>query len=149
LRRALRFPLPPPLPVSANFANNILALAASGAKIIVDDIIYYAETAYQDGPIAQAINQVTANGAIYFSAAGNDGDNGFESSFTASGVLGSFGESLAKLTTGGSPQFLPITVPGHATVTVVLQWNQPAASVSGAVNSQSDVDLFLTIPRGP
>lgn len=127
----------------ANFANNILALASSGAKIIVDDVIYFAETAYQDGVIAQAIDQVTASGVAYFSAAGNNANKAFEASFVDSGVAGSFGESLATLTTGAKPQFLSMTVPGGRTVTIVLQWNQPAASVSGAVGSQSDVDLFV------
>src|ERR1051326_7872178 len=127
----------------ANFANNIIALANAGAKIIVDDILYFGETAYQDDVVAQAIDQVTANGAVYFSAAGNNANKGFESSFVASGVLGPFGESLAQLTTGGTSQFLPMTVPGHRQVTIVLEWNQPAASVSGSVNTQSDVDLFV------
>jgi len=67
----------------ASFASNIVALANAGARVIVDDVFYYAETAYQDGPIAQAINQVTANGAVYFSAAGNDANLGFEASHRA------------------------------------------------------------------
>jgi hypothetical protein len=127
----------------ANFANSIVALAQAGAKVIVDDVLYFAETAFQDGPIAQAIDQVTANGAVYFSAAGNDADNGFEAAFVASGVTGPFGESLANLTTGGNSQFLPVTIPRGATVYFVLEWNQPAQSVSGGAGTQSDVDLFL------
>ena len=127
----------------ANFANNIIALANAGAKIIVDDVSYFAETAFQDGPIAQAIDQVTANGVMYFSSAGNNGDNGFEVPFIASGVIGPFDESMAQLTTGATSQFLSVTIPKGATVRFVLQWDQPAQSVSGGAGSLSDVDLFL------
>jgi Ca2+-binding RTX toxin-like protein len=127
----------------ANFANNIVALFNAGARVIADDVIYFDETAYQDGPIAQAINQVVANGAVYFSAAANDGHNGFEAAFTPSGWTGFDSEPLAALTTGPKPYFLPITIPHNATVTLVLEWNQPAASVSPGNGSQSDVDLFL------
>ena len=48
----------------ANFANNILALAAAGAKVIVDDVIYFAETAFQDGPVAQADLEAAAAGVV-------------------------------------------------------------------------------------
>lgn len=54
------------------FAANIKALANGGAKVIVDDVGYPGEPFFQDGPIAQAINEVTSAGVSYFSAAGND-----------------------------------------------------------------------------
>jgi hypothetical protein len=34
----------------AGFANNILALQAAGASVIVDDVIFFAEPMFQDGP---------------------------------------------------------------------------------------------------
>jgi len=52
----------------ANFANNILALANAGARVIVDDVSYFAEPMFQDGVIAQAVNQVVASGAVWISA---------------------------------------------------------------------------------
>ncbi|MGQ0621211.1 MAG: S8 family serine peptidase [Panacagrimonas sp.] len=58
----------------AEFAQNILDLAADGCNIIVDDIIYLNESPFQDGPIAQAVNTVTGNGVLYFSSAGNEGN---------------------------------------------------------------------------
>lgn len=54
------------------FAKNIEKLAAGGAKTIVDDVGYFEEPMFQDGPIAAAINKVTALGDTYLSAAGND-----------------------------------------------------------------------------
>ncbi len=58
----------------AQFAQNILDLAAAGCDIIVDDIIYLDESPFQDGPVAQAVNTVTAAGVLYFSSAGNEGN---------------------------------------------------------------------------
>ena len=40
--------------------------------MIVDDVSYFEEPFFQDGPVAVAVNEVTAAGATYFSAAGND-----------------------------------------------------------------------------
>ena len=47
-------------------------LVQAGADIIVDDILYFAESPFQDGPIAQAVIDVTNDGALYFSSAGNE-----------------------------------------------------------------------------
>jgi hypothetical protein len=64
-----------------NFANNIRALAGFPgapnavpgfkADVIVDDIIYLAEPFFQDGIVAQAVDEVAAAGVSYFSSAGN------------------------------------------------------------------------------
>ncbi|MGZ4718530.1 MAG: S8 family serine peptidase, partial [Acidimicrobiales bacterium] len=54
------------------FADNIRALAAAGAKVIVDDVSYYDEPMYQDGDIARAVDDVTAQGVTYYSSAGNE-----------------------------------------------------------------------------
>lgn len=64
-----------------NFANNIRALAGFPdapnavpgfkADIIVDDIIYLNEPFFQDGIVAQAVDEVAAKGISYFSSAGN------------------------------------------------------------------------------
>jgi hypothetical protein len=54
------------------FADEIYHLRVEDdADIIVDDVVYLAEPFFQDGPVAVAVNDVVANGAVYFSAAGN------------------------------------------------------------------------------
>jgi hypothetical protein len=58
---------------AATFAQNIRGLAAAGCKVIADDILYFCESPFQDGIIAQAVNSVCADGVPYFSAAGNSG----------------------------------------------------------------------------
>lgn len=64
-----------------NFADNIRSLAGLpdspravagfNADVIVDDIIYLAEPFFQDGIVAQAVDEVAAAGVAYFSSAGN------------------------------------------------------------------------------
>ena len=64
------------------FADNIRSLAGlpSGslsrrnfkADVVVDDVVYLDEPMFQDGIIAQAVDEVAANGVAYFSAAGNE-----------------------------------------------------------------------------
>lgn len=55
-----------------DFADQIRALhSEAGADIIVDDIFYFADPFFQDGPITQGINDATAAGATYFTLAGN------------------------------------------------------------------------------
>src|SRR5262249_62113079 len=70
----------------ASFAKNIRDLRAAGCDIIVDDIGYFVESPFHDGQpanlvsttkgalITQAVNDVIASGALYFSAAGNEGN---------------------------------------------------------------------------
>jgi hypothetical protein len=55
------------------FADNIRALRSqAGANVIVDDIGYFTEPFFQDGPVDAAINDVVSQGALYTTAAGND-----------------------------------------------------------------------------
>ena len=56
------------------FAENVEALCDAGADTIVDDVVFFAEPAFQDGPIGQAINSVVSRGCIYFLSAGNNGN---------------------------------------------------------------------------
>ena len=57
----------------AAFAANIRALAASGCRVIVDDVGYFREPVFQDGVVAQAVADVVASGVHYYSSAGNSG----------------------------------------------------------------------------
>ena len=59
----------------ASFAANIRALRTTGhCTIIVDDVAYFDESPFQDTQVAQAVNEVTAAGVLYFSSAGNSGN---------------------------------------------------------------------------
>jgi hypothetical protein len=94
----------------AAFAANILALKnVYGCDIIVDDVTYLNEGAFQDGVIAQAVNTVKATGALYFSSAGNSGRKDAGTSGTWEG---DFVNSGCGLTVGGLP-FPYENVPMH------------------------------------
>ena len=54
------------------FAANIGSLASAGARVIADDVAYFDEPFFQDGPVAVAVNEAAAAGVSYFSAVGND-----------------------------------------------------------------------------
>ena len=53
-----------------DFAD-IIELADAGSDVIVDDVRFFAEPLFLDGPIAQAVEIVSALGVPYFSSAGN------------------------------------------------------------------------------
>jgi cysteine-rich repeat protein len=118
-------------------AANIQALRDAGCDVIVDDIGYFDEPVFQDGTIAQAVNTVTAGGALYFSAAGNggnkdDGTSGtWEGDFLDSGTTRN-GEAVHSF--GSATSNLIIADPGPK---IVLQWSDAFGE------SDNDYDLFL------
>lgn len=69
----------------AGFAQNILDLRTAGCDVIVDDVGYITEPIFQDGIIAQAVDQAVASGAVYFAAAGNSGNKAHDTSGTWEG----------------------------------------------------------------
>lgn len=130
----------------ASFAENIRALRfQAGCDVIVDDVLYYNEHPFQDGPIARSVDAVTADGALYFSAAGNqgnvlDGTSGnYEGDFTASGrSVAKFAGDAHDFDPGPGVQVLePISPQSAANKVVTLFW----ADALGA--SANDYDLYL------
>src|SRR5204863_1024274 len=55
-----------------DFATQITALRTAGATVITDDITYFAEPFYQDGPIAVAANNARAAGVFMVTMAFNN-----------------------------------------------------------------------------
>jgi len=107
-----------------NFANNIAALGAAGCNIILDDVTYYDEPMFQEGVISQAIDNVVAGGALYFTAAGNNASNAYQASWS----------SL-------TPQ--SVTIGPQSDIIFDLQWNEPLDDVT------SSLDLTATGALAP
>lgn len=130
----------------ADFAQGIRDLADAGSDVIVDDIIYFAEPMFQDGIIAQAVDEVAARGVPYFSSAGNRSEQSYEDSFRDSGVAGAYGGTLHDWDPGPGVQLCQLfTLQAGQTFIPALQWDEPFASTSPASpGSSSDVDLYLT-----
>ena len=130
-----------------DFAQGILELADAGADIIVDDVVYFNEPFFQDGVVAQAVDQVVAEGVSYFSSAGNSGRKSYESEFRPSGEifdLGSFQlEAHDFDPTSEVDLFQEISVPQGGQVSFSFQWDDPFFSAGGGSGAQNDIDIFL------
>jgi hypothetical protein len=142
------------------FAENIGKLASAGADVIVDDVAWFEEPFFQDGPIAVAVNEVANEGVTYLSAAGNDNLFDAEGNEIASWEAPAFRDS------GGCPEAIEnlsgfngthcmdfdpgpgldetfgITVQSGETLTLDLQWAEPWNGVG------SDLDAFILSGAG-
>ncbi|HAJ58224.1 MAG TPA: hypothetical protein DCP31_02245 [Cyanobacteria bacterium UBA8543] len=128
----------------AVFANNIRALGQAGCHIILDDVGLPLEPAFQDGIVAQAINDVTASGALYFSSANNGGNKNkgrsgvWEGNFVNGGSVGYGRGGTVHRFTDQPSQFNGIVNPLTATSTrTVLQWSDPFNQPT------NDYDLYV------
>ena len=130
----------------ARFAANIEALCEAGAHIIVDDIGYRREAVFQDGIVAQGVNAAVADGCIYFSAAGNDGNMDsmtsgvWEGNFVAGDYV-PFGDraGMSHIFDGRSGATANQII-GPFLGTVCLKWSDSYG------DSLSDYDLYLIHP---
>lgn len=126
----------------AQFAQNILDLAAAGCDIIVDDALYFSEGVFQDGVVAQAVETFFSQGGIYITSAGNSGnlnadESGvWEGDYLAGSLPGPLvGAGLSAHDFGGGVTNNRIALDSQSFFT--LQWSDP---LSQATN---DYDLFL------
>ena len=126
-----------------DFAAGIRALAASGSRVIVDDILYFAEPMFEDGIVAQAVDDVHRDGVAYFSSAGNDARASYESRFRLSGEEGISGRRH-DFASGRKVDGLQRATASAGSVTLLsLQWDQPSLSSNGKRGSASDVDVWF------
>jgi hypothetical protein len=137
-----------------SFAQNIRDLRTAGCDIIIDDVFYFVETPFQDGApgptntnggaVIQAVKDVTAAGALYFSSAGNsgnlnDGTSGvWEGDFTDGGAVATPVPGTGRLHSFGASTFDTLL----ATSRVNLYWSDPLGG------SSNDYDLFVLNAAG-
>jgi hypothetical protein len=140
------------------FAQHIEELAAAGANVIVDDVAYFGEPFFQNGPVAVAIEKVVAQGVVYLTAAGND--NLFEGkNEIASWETSEFRDSnecppLLELTGpkpdqcldfdpgSGKDDTFGITVAPKGELIVDVQWAEPV------FGTKADLDAYLLDAAG-
>jgi hypothetical protein len=143
-----------------SFASNIEELAKKGASVIADDVGYFEEPFFQDGPVAAAVDKVTSEGATYLSAAGNDNlfdEEGNEVAsweapeYRDSGDCPSSVRALSGFNAHHCMDFNPgaptdrtfgIKVEPHEVLSVDLQWAEPWFGV------ETDLDAFLLNANG-
>lgn len=156
------------------FAENIEKLAkpasegGAGAKVIADDVSYFEEPFFQEGPVGVATGNVRAQGVSYLSSAGNNNlINGglniasweapqFRDGGLCPPAVVTFSEEFELLegfgleTThcmdfdpgGGTDKTFGIAVEEGETLTVDLQWAEAWEGVG------TDLDAFLIGPEG-
>jgi hypothetical protein len=138
----------------ADFATGIVALANAGAKIIDDDIGYPDEPFFQDGVVAQAIDQVAATGVAYFSSAGNDARVSYDNAAPAFPVASPNGPNAGELllnfdpsgatTTTSLPVTIPALYPGEF-VSLIVEWDQPyVTGAPGSGGATSSINLCVS-----
>jgi hypothetical protein len=131
----------------ASMAANIVALQAAGCNVIVDDVTYFAESPFQDGTISQAVNTVSAAGALYFSSARNsgnqnDGTSGtWEGDFADGGAVAPPVPGSGRLHSFGGATFDTVAA-GGSNRRVDLFWADPLGG------SSNDYDLFVLNSAG-
>jgi hypothetical protein len=136
-------------PTPQAFADGIRALAAAGCKVIVDDIGYSNSPRFNDGVIAQAVDDVAAQGVFYCSAAGNEGpgwlDNWTSVTTTVAGINGTFD----RLSDGSVLQHF--TLPVGSTMDLLVKWDSAyleGGSPLANFQVQNNVEVLVTNAAG-
>src|SRR5262245_7244717 len=110
----------------------VQCLTAAGANVIVDDLGFFAEPYFQDGPVAAAVREAVQAGVSYHSSAGNEARQHLEQDFVATPS-----STLHDFAGGAGDNTNSVVVPPGGTLTCILQWNDPFGA------SANDYDLFL------
>jgi hypothetical protein len=131
-----------------NFANNIRRLAnpAEGnARVIVDDIVYLAEPMFQDGVVAQAVDEVvTTRGVNYFTSAGNQATRAYESTTFTTASDPTLGANFYDFNHGaGVDTRQRITIPAFGSLVLSFQWDDPFYTANGV---DTDLDVYVIDP---
>ncbi len=148
------------------FAEGIEQLATptasggGGARVIVDDVGYFEEPFFQQGPVADAVDEVSEHGVTYLSAAGNDNLLDSEGNdigsweapeYRDSGSCpreireraGTRGTHCLDFDPGGPvDRTFGLRVEPEETLTIDLQWAEPWFGVG------DDLDAFLLDSEG-
>lgn len=139
-----------------SFADNVRALRdTAGADIIADDVFYYREPFFQEGPVNVAISDVVQNGALYFALAGNhniiDGSGNNISSYEApiyrptacpAAITGLAADCHNFGTSGAINAMAKITLGTGGKVNTDFQWAEPWYGVT------TDLDIYLLNSTG-
>ncbi|MFN8544789.1 MAG: S8 family serine peptidase [Candidatus Binatia bacterium] len=99
------------------FIASVDCLRSAGAKVIVDDIGFFDEPFFEDGPVATAVKSAIAAGVSYHTAAGNEGDIHYSAAFSAAPA------STLHAFDGAADTSNDVVVGSGRMVQCVLQWN--------------------------
>ncbi len=133
---------------AASFAQNIRNLRfQSHCDIIIDDVGYFSESPFQDGIIAQAVNDVTADGALFFSSASNAGNKSdnqsgtWEGDFVDGGAFSVGGQAAGRLHSFGATTDNAVA-PGGSSQHIDFFWADPLGAAT------NDYDVYVLDAAG-
>jgi Subtilase family/PKD domain len=130
-------------PTSLDFIAAVQELTAAGAQVIVDDIGFFNEPIFEEGPVAQAVRQAIQQGVVFVSAAGNDAQRHYQGLFTEFNP--NDGDPRLNLHDfGGGDTRLDVRIAANAEVVIFLQWANP---FDGSANT-ADYELLLVDAAG-
>jgi hypothetical protein len=124
-----------------SMANAVAALQSAGCNVIIDDIGFADEPFFQPGIIDQAIDNAVAKGVTYVTAAGNDGNSGFEQAASFVAADDGSGGAYINFNAGGTAATeMQITVTQSGQLT--LEWDNGFDGVTGTVTADLQINLY-------
>lgn len=130
-----------------DFAAGILELAADGAQIIVDDIGFLSAPVFENGVAARAVNTVKQQGVTYFSSAGNQGWQAYDSVFRPVASNGAHAAHHDFDAGEGVDTYQHLRLMGFWG-SLTLSWDEPSLSANGIRGSASDLDIVAYDMQG-
>jgi len=130
-------------PTSLDFIAAVQELTAAGAHVIVDDLGFFNEPFFEDGPVAQAVRQAINQGVVYVTATGNEARRHYQGMYTEFNP--DDGDPLINLHDfGGGDTRLDIRIAPDTMFGLFFQWPNP---FNGSANT-ADYDLLLVDTAG-
>jgi subtilisin family serine protease len=126
------------VPTSLDMIDAIRALTAAGAHIIVDDLGFFLEPYFEDGPVAQAVQEAIDAGVLYVTAVGNDAEANYSGTFQELDPDDDNPQNNVH-DFGGGDGTMGVTIPPGRFMQAVLQWPNP---FDGSANT-ADYDLLV------
>ena len=100
---------------------------------------------FQDGFVAQAVNQVVNNnGVTYFSAAANQARSSYQAPYKGGSTF--MGSPVHNFAASGTDALQQITIPTGGSLRLAFQWDNPYPSITGVANStvtSTDLDIYI------
>jgi hypothetical protein len=135
-------------------ATRIRKLRDAGAKVIVDDFSFGTEPSFQEGPVAVAIDDVTATGVVYVTSAGDQNVVDNSNRNTSTWETPAFRSMACPAPVGGpacedfdpsaatTDSALGISDVGSKAFSVTLSWDEPYGHAS------TDFDVYALDGNG-
>src|SRR5262249_59182216 len=107
---------------SRDMIESVECLVDAGANVIVDDLGFFGEPYFEDGPVAEAVGAAVAAGVSYHSSAGNEAQQHLEEDFFPSAGPN---DRVHDFAAGGGDPFKGVIVPAGGDPPPHSPWEHP------------------------